>query len=129
MTKFCFTFLSILILLVSCDKENNAPDYTTTSDENGKAIFYDLPSGTYFLIVKYEGLSNITSSGFLINGVFQNQEEIDNSAAQHNNSKPGSLKYTDVNGDGLIDNSDHVQFAIITLGDEVYSNDIVIGNE
>lgn len=108
---------------------NNTPEYTSTSDESGKAIFYDLPTGTYLLIVKHVDLSNITSSGFLILGVFQSQEEIDNSAAQPNNPQPGSLKYMDVNLDGRIDNSDHVQFATITLNEEVYIEDIVIGNE
>lgn len=109
--------------------DNNTPDYTSTSDKNGKAIFYNLPADTYFLIVNHEDLSNIASNGFLIIGVFQTQEEVDNSAAQPNNPKPGSLKYADVNGDGRIDSFDHVQFETITLNEKVYVKDIVIGNE
>lgn len=42
-------------------------------------------------------------------GVFQNQAEIDNSPKQFSdNVVPGDFKYRDVNGDGKIDNDDHI---------------------
>ncbi|SFF17254.1 TonB-dependent receptor [Spirosoma endophyticum] len=50
------------------------------------------------------------NSYFLINsiGIFQNQEEIKNSPFQNLNTKPGYLKYQDVNGDNVISESDRV---------------------
>lgn len=43
-------------------------------------------------------------------GIFQNQEEIDNHARQTFSAyKPGDIKYKDVNGDGIVDNNDQVQ--------------------
>ncbi|MFA5329149.1 MAG: TonB-dependent receptor [Prolixibacteraceae bacterium] len=39
-------------------------------------------------------------------GIFQSQDEIDNSATQNNNPKPGDLKIKDQNGDKIIDAND-----------------------
>ena len=49
--------------------------------------------------------------GYNVIGVYQNQEEIDNSPVIKNGngtvqSKPGQLKFEDVNGDGIIDAND-----------------------
>ncbi|MFI2742779.1 TonB-dependent receptor [Zhouia sp. PK063] len=41
-------------------------------------------------------------------GIFQNQEEIDNSPYQNSTTKPGYIKYKDQNGDGVIDQDDRV---------------------
>ncbi|MEO8416181.1 MAG: TonB-dependent receptor [Ginsengibacter sp.] len=41
-------------------------------------------------------------------GIFQNQAEIDKSAKQPFNPKPGDLKFKDANGDGVIDAKDRV---------------------
>lgn len=41
-------------------------------------------------------------------GIFQNQQEIDNSAKQPFNPKPGDLKFKDQNKDGMIDAKDRV---------------------
>lgn len=48
--------------------------------------------------------------GLIALGLFQNQEEIDNSPKQTYTNKvsPGDIKYKDVNGDGVIDNFDEV---------------------
>lgn len=48
--------------------------------------------------------------GLIALGLFQNQEEIDNSPKQTytNTVSPGDIKYRDVNGDGVIDNFDEV---------------------
>lgn len=46
--------------------------------------------------------------GYIAEGLFQNQEEIDNSARQDLGSpvKPGDIKYRDINGDGIINQYD-----------------------
>jgi len=49
--------------------------------------------------------------GYLAEGLFQSQEEIDNHARQlfgGGEVKPGDIKYTDVNGDGVVDGLDQV---------------------
>ncbi|MFJ1376912.1 SusC/RagA family TonB-linked outer membrane protein [Capnocytophaga canimorsus] len=46
--------------------------------------------------------------GFIADGLFSSQEEIDNSPKQNLGSvpRPGDIKYRDINGDGLITNED-----------------------
>jgi len=46
--------------------------------------------------------------GYIAEGLFQTQEEIDNSPIQNlgGNPKPGDIKYRDLNGDGMIDSYD-----------------------
>lgn len=46
--------------------------------------------------------------GYIAEGLFQSQEEIDNSARQDLGSpvKPGDIKYRDINGDGIINEYD-----------------------
>ncbi|GAB2774426.1 TonB-dependent receptor [Rhabdobacter roseus] len=41
-------------------------------------------------------------------GIFQNEEEIKAHAFQNNATKPGDIKYRDVDGNGIIDNNDRV---------------------
>lgn len=61
-------------------------------------------------------LPTITKEGYPINafyvlnveGIFQNQEEVDQSAYQSGDTRPGYLKYEDVNKDGVIDGEDRV---------------------
>lgn len=53
------------------------------------------------------------TTGYIAQGLFSNQEEIDNSPTQNLGStvKPGDIKYRDVNGDGKIDGSDQVMIS------------------
>ncbi|WP_339624864.1 TonB-dependent receptor [uncultured Winogradskyella sp.] len=44
--------------------------------------------------------------GFRTNGIFQNQAQIDSSPILNNNTQPGDLIFVDINGDGIIDDSD-----------------------
>jgi hypothetical protein len=44
--------------------------------------------------------------GYRTDGVWQTQEEIDNSPIKQAGAKPGDLKYADINGDGVINFSD-----------------------
>ncbi|TRX59986.1 PKD domain-containing protein [Fulvivirga sp. M361] len=106
--------------------DSKTPDFVAKSDENGKAVFYDLENGNYYLSVEM-GDSKSSKDGFLIYGVFQTQEDIDNSAPQ-DGAVIGGIKYTDVNGDGLISDDDKAQFRFITIpNDEPYVRNIIIG--
>lgn len=66
----------------------NTPSYGTTTIQQG------LPWNSYYLTEW--------------TGIFQSQDEIDKSAKQPYNPKPGDLKFKDQNGDGVIDAKDRV---------------------
>lgn len=53
------------------------------------------------------------TTGYIAQGLFSSQEEIDNSPTQNLGStvKPGDIKYRDVNGDGKIEGSDQVMIS------------------
>ena len=63
-----------------------------------------------------DGLFSITQEGAPINqyllfqsdGIFQTQEEIDNHAFQGNDTRPGYIRYKDINNDGFINSDDRV---------------------
>src|SRR5690606_26258390 len=47
--------------------------------------------------------------GYISEGIFMNQQEIENHAEQRfGEVKPGDIKYRDINGDGIIDSRDQV---------------------
>ena len=50
---------------------------------------------------------------YIAEGLFQSQEEIDNSPTQNLGSKPmpGDIKYRDVDGNGVIDSKDQVMIS------------------
>lgn len=107
--------------------ELGEPDYTFTSDENGKVMFYDQDVIAKCFIVEKNGESNIVD-GYLIGGVFQNQEEIDNSAFQEG-ATIGGYKYVDIDGDGVITESDQTACGFISISnDETFTTDVFIGN-
>ena len=51
--------------------------------------------------------------GYIAEGLFKSQEEIDNSPQQNLGSKPmpGDIKYRDLNGDGVIDSNDQTMIS------------------
>lgn len=53
------------------------------------------------------------TTGYIAQGLFSSQEEIDNSPTQNLGStvKPGDIKYRDVNGDGKMNGSDQVMIS------------------
>ena len=72
------------------------PEFTT-----GSGIGHLQVSNTVLLKVG-EALGNFY--GRVMDGIFQNQGEIDNSAQK--TAKPGDIKYRDLNGDGMINDND-----------------------
>ncbi len=60
--------------------------------------------------------------GFIAVGLFESQEEIDQSPTQFGltNLRPGDIKYLDVNGDGVIDSNDEVPLGFSTIPEIVY---------
>lgn len=107
--------------------DSGTPDYTFKSDENGKIIFYDLDVVAKYFVVEKGTESNIVN-GYLIEGVFQSQADIDNSPHQ-DGATVGGLKYADINGDGVINEDDKTPFDFISISlEETFTKDVVIGN-
>jgi TonB-linked SusC/RagA family outer membrane protein len=44
--------------------------------------------------------------GYVVQGIFQSTDEIAQAATQPNNPQPGDIRFTDLNGDGVIDAND-----------------------
>ncbi len=58
---------------------------------------------------KSEGTHRDAMRGYKCLGFFQSEDEIAHSALINNNTKPGDLKYQDMNEDGIIDSKDMVE--------------------
>lgn len=58
------------------------------------------------LTVSREGHPIGSFFGYVAEGLFQSQEEVDNHATQFGNVGPGDIKYRDINNDGVINNQD-----------------------
>lgn len=53
-----------------------------------------------------EGESIGSFFGYVTEGIFQTQEEVDNAPFQRNGTAPGDIKFADLNGDGVINDDD-----------------------
>lgn len=60
--------------------------------------------------------------GLVALGLFETQEEIDNSPTQYGVSylRPGDIKYKDINGDGVVDTNDEVPIGYSSVPEIVY---------
>jgi hypothetical protein len=80
---------------------------TYTTNAEGKAVA-TLEEGEYNYIVTKGDEKNISSEGYLIAGIFSTVEEI-NGFPKQSNAILGGLKFTDMNGDGIIDDQDKIK--------------------
>jgi TonB-linked SusC/RagA family outer membrane protein len=58
--------------------------------------------------------------GYIAEGLFQDQEEIDNAPVQSGDVMPGDIRYRDINGDGVIDVNDAVHIGYPTTPRLIY---------
>ena len=72
-----------------------------TTDEKGNAYLYGYRKKTFYFLAEKNGAVN-TIDGFVVNGIFENQEEIDNYILQGQSSQVGDLKFMDINQDGRV---------------------------
>ncbi|MDD6516990.1 MAG: SusC/RagA family TonB-linked outer membrane protein [Prevotella sp.] len=74
--------------------------YTSKNTKISENVEYDWQ--------KSEGARIDALRGYRCLGFFQSEDEIKNSAVINSNTKPGDLKYQDMNDDGIIDSRDQV---------------------
>ena len=77
-------------------------------------MYYDVKNTQIFENIEYEwqkteGAHRDAMRGYKCLGFFQSEEEIAQSAVINNTTKPGDLKYQDMNEDGIIDSKDQVE--------------------
>lgn len=85
-------------------------DYSITatiSDVKNKIKTFGEKS-TWDWFINMEGESMNSLYGYVTEGLFQTQEEVDNHAYQHSMTAPGDIKYKDINGDNIINSDDKV---------------------
>ena len=78
-----------------------------------KYVDVDLPSYQYPWLAR-TGYPIHFSFGYIAEGLFKSQEEIDNSPSQEtlgSRPRPGDIKYRDITGDGVIDTSDRTMIS------------------
>lgn len=98
-------------------------DFNLTAGFNGSFIRNEvLDLGNSEFIQGSTTMANLTSNqpvmrtvvgkpissffGYKMEGIFQNQTEIDNHATQLEGTRPGDIKYSDINNDGVINDQD-----------------------
>lgn len=77
----------------------------TLSDVKNKITKYGEKS-TWDWYINMEGEPMNSLYGYVTDGLFQTQEEVDNHAYQHSMTGPGDIKYKDINNDGIINSDD-----------------------
>lgn len=103
------------------DKVANANVYLTSqtgilsavTDENGIASFNDVEFGYYTIKASTGELNSLieietmdgADLGYLIDGVYTSQQEIEN-GPETTNSQIGGLRFRDLNGDGIVNSND-----------------------
>ncbi|OCX50349.1 hypothetical protein BEL04_21415 [Mucilaginibacter sp. PPCGB 2223] len=96
------------------DVNNSFPLYTqTTIDNNSVDITVDYLSQYYVVVTK--GPAKNYYSGYIPVGLFQSQTDINNSATQNPAGTVGGVKFRDINGDGVINNSDKTDAPTIAV--------------
>ncbi len=83
-----------------------------TTDENGEALLYGSRKIVYYFLANRDGAVNVIN-GYIVNGIFKSQEDIDMSPQQEQPSQIGDLKFMDVNQDGLVNKDDKVDYVRI----------------
>ena len=107
---------AVVIVIDSLGRELD----TYTTNASGK-LTITLEKARYSYRVTKVNASNISNEGFLIIGIFTEQEELDiinSSGIQYPAQSPavlGGLKFADLNGDGRLNNDDKPAGGIVSL--------------
>jgi hypothetical protein len=79
-----------------------------TTDQDGKADFYGVKGTSFLVTISKDNKSNIIN-GYVLDGRYDNQDEID-SSPDYANALIGGLKFKDVNHDGRVWPDDKYNF-------------------
>lgn len=80
-----------------------------TTDAQGVAFLYGYRDIMYYFSASKNGAVDLIN-GYIVNGVFESQEDIDSYPPQNQPSQVGDLKFMDTNGDGRVDEDDRVDY-------------------
>lgn len=120
------------------DYPNGEHVYRGETNDLGQVTFADAEAGKTYYIVAYkdEISSNFyvveqpdgSLAGFIPDGIFQSQEEIDNAASQQD-AAIGNLRWRDLNGDGIITGDDRTALPYLeaTATAEGTEVDVLVG--
>ncbi|RAK00273.1 TonB-linked SusC/RagA family outer membrane protein [Larkinella arboricola] len=82
---------------------NQVLDIGTLRNELGQEVDRQI-IGDFTITRKGEPLGAFY--GYVVQGIFQSQQDITGAATQPNNPQPGDIRFADLNGDGVIDAND-----------------------
>ena len=112
---------SIGALAISSNLNFTTAENKVVSINNGDKYIWGAGYGIpYRSIVRFEeGFSPGYFFGYVTDGIFQTQDEVNNHATQ-NGAVPGDIRFVDVNGDGIVNDNDRTQigdpFPDFTIG-------------
>jgi hypothetical protein len=86
-----------------------------TTDQDGNADFYGVKGTSYLVIVGKDNKSNIIN-GYVLDGRYDNQAEIDSSPIDAN-AVIGGFKFKDINGDGRVWPDDKYNYDFIWVSE------------
>jgi hypothetical protein len=82
------------------------------TDSKGEAFLYGYRNLEYYFLADKEGATNILD-GYVVYGVFESQEEIDDYPGQNPPPLVGDLKFMDINADGRVNEDDKTTYQVI----------------
>ena len=112
---------SVGALAISSNLNFTTAENKVVSINNGDKYIWGAGYGIpYRSIVRFEeGFSPGYFFGYVTDGIFQTQDEVNNHATQ-NGAVPGDIRFVDVNGDGIVNDNDRTQigdpFPDFTIG-------------
>lgn len=91
------------------DSGDKQPIEDITTDAHGVAFLYGDRDIMYYFSATKNGAVDLID-GYIVYGVFESQEDIDNYPPQNQPSQVGDLKFMDTNGDGRVNEDDMVDY-------------------
>lgn len=103
----------------SWDEDNFFSFRGTFNYNKNLAVFDGLPEWKYPYLNRI-GQPISQRFGFIATGLFESENEIENSASQAGDVRPGDIKYKDLNGDGVINSNDQTAIGYGSVPRVVY---------
>ena len=91
-----------------------SPKYSQVTDASGKTKFTVAYLAKYYIIVKNGSAANYYN-GYIPVGIFTSQTDINDSPAQTPAAVVGGVRFSDTNGDGVINSSDFLTVPSINV--------------